>query len=87
MKTIRKKELNKEDFQEKKAKDLMTATQKEQHKVKLKLEQRLHRQRKKERQTISTSAVTGHAFKFKAFEGMYEFPKCYLNVLENKRQL
>ena len=30
MKTKRKKELNKEDFQEKKAKDLMTAAQKEQ---------------------------------------------------------
>ena len=29
MKTKRKKELNKEDFQEKKTKDLMTAAQKE----------------------------------------------------------
>ena len=43
MKTKRKKELNKEDFQKKKnAKGLMTAAQKEQCKVKRKLEQRLH---------------------------------------------
>ena len=44
MKTKRKKELNKEDFQEKKTNDLMTAAQKEQYKVKRKLEQRFHRQ-------------------------------------------
>ena len=44
MKTKRKKELNKEDFQEKKTNDLMTAAQKEQFKVKRKLEQRFHRQ-------------------------------------------
>ena len=44
MKTKRKKELNKEDFQEKKANDLITAAQKEQFKVKRKLEQRFHRQ-------------------------------------------
>ena len=44
MKTKRKKELNKEDFQEKKTNYLMTAAQKEQFKVKRKLEQRFHRQ-------------------------------------------
>ena len=44
MKTKRKKELNKEDFQEKKTNDFMTAAQKEQFKVKRKLEQRFHRQ-------------------------------------------
>ena len=44
MKTKRKKELNKEDFQEKKTNDLITAAQKEQFKVKRKLEQRFHRQ-------------------------------------------
>ena len=38
-------------------------------KLKLKLEQRLYRQRKKERQIISTSIVTSPAFKSKAFEG------------------
>ena len=43
MKITRKKELNKEDFKEKKAKDLMTVAQKEQHQVNWKLEQRLHR--------------------------------------------
>ena len=42
MKTKRKKEPNKEDFQKKNAKGLMTAAQKEQCKVKRKLEQRLH---------------------------------------------
>ena len=44
MKTKKKEELNKEDFQEKKTNDLMTAAQKEQFKVKRKLEQRFHRQ-------------------------------------------
>ena len=44
MKTKRKKELNKEDFQEKKTNNLITAAQKEQFKVKRKLEQRFHRQ-------------------------------------------
>ena len=53
-KTTRKKELNIEDFQEKKPNDLMTPSQKEQHKVKWKLEQRLQRQRKKECQIILT---------------------------------
>ena len=68
MKTKRKKELNKEDFQEKKAKDLIRAAQKEQRKVKRKLEQRLHRQQKKERQVISTCVVTSPAFKSKPSE-------------------
>ena len=45
------------------------AAQKEQHKVKWKLAQRLHKQRKKKRQIISTSVVTSLAFKFKASEG------------------
>ena len=44
MKTKKKEELNKEDFQEKKTNDLMTVAQKEQFKVKRKLEQRFHRQ-------------------------------------------
>ena len=44
MKTKKKEELNKEDFQEKKTNDLLTAAQKEQFKVKRKLEQRFHRQ-------------------------------------------
>ena len=48
---------------------MTTAAQKEQHKVKWKLVQRLHRQRKKKRQIISTSVVTSLAFKFKASEG------------------
>ena len=53
----------------KKAKDLMTAAQKEQHKVKWNLGQRLHRQQKKECQIISTSVATSPAFKSKASEG------------------
>ena len=48
---------------------MTTAAQKEQHKVKWKLAQRLHKQRKKKRQIISTSVVTSLAFKFKASEG------------------
>ena len=69
MKITRKKELNKEDFQEKKAKDLMTVAQKEQHQVNWKLGQRLHRHWKKECQIISASVVTSPTFKSKASEG------------------
>ena len=50
-------------FSGKNANDLMTATKKEQGKVKRKLKQRLHEQRNKERQIISTSVVTSPAFK------------------------
>ena len=65
----KKKRAEQRRLPRKKAKDLMTAAQKEQHKVKWKLEQRLHRQRKKEHQIISTSVVTSLAFKSKASEG------------------
>ena len=44
----------------------MTVAQKGQHKFKRKLEQRLHKQQKKEHQIISTSVVTSPAFKSKA---------------------
>ena len=47
----------------------MTASQKEQHKVKRKIEQRFHRQRKKERQIILTPVVTSPVLKSKASEG------------------
>ena len=47
----------------------MTAAQKEQFKVKRKLEQRFHRQWKKECQIISACVVTSPAFKSKASEG------------------
>ena len=65
----KKKRAEQRRLSRKKAKDLMTAAQKEQHKVKWKLEQRLHRQRKKACQIISTSVATSPAFKSKASEG------------------
>ena len=67
MKTTRKKRAGQRKLSRKKAK--VTAAQKEQHLIKQKLEQRLNRQQKKERQIISTSVTTSPAFKSKASEG------------------
>ena len=68
MKTTRKKAKQRR-LSRKKAIGMMTGSQKEQHKVKQKLERRLHRQRKKERQIISSPVVTSPAFRSKTYEG------------------
>ena len=79
----KKKRAKQKKFSRKKVKDLVTASQKKQHKVKWKLEQRLCRQRKKEWQRISTLFVSSPAFKSKASEwkaGLQSFPKCSVKV-------
>ena len=79
----KKKRAKQKKLSRKKVKDLVTASQRKQHKVKRKLEQRLCRQRKKEWQIISTPSVISLAFKSKASEwkaGLQSFPKCYVKV-------
>ena len=65
----KKKRAEQRRLSRRKAKDLMTAAQKEQHKVERKLEQRLHWQWKKECQIISSSVATSPVFKSKTSEG------------------
>ena len=85
----KKKRAEQRRFSGKKANDLMTAAEKEQSKVKRKLEQRLHKQRNKDRQIIQLLLSLVLHSNLKHLKGrMYnEFPKCYLRVSENKKQL
>ena len=66
----------------------MTDAQKEQCNVKRKLEQRLHWQRKKELEIISTCVVTSPS-NLKHLKGRLHntFPKCHLKFQEDKRQM